>query len=47
MISPEKDLIKPQPSIVNTAHGISDRVVLTTIAVIPEPTSNPTRGNSD
>jgi hypothetical protein len=46
MISPKKDLIKPQPSIVNATHGISDAVVLTTIAVVPEPTSNPIRENS-
>jgi hypothetical protein len=47
MISPEKDLIKPQPSIVNPAYGISDGVVLTTIVVVPELKSNPIRGNSD
>lgn len=47
MISTEKNLIKPQPSIVNAAHRISDGVVLTTIVVAPKPTSNHIRGNSD
>jgi hypothetical protein len=47
MISTEKNLIKPQPSIVNAAHRISDGAVLTTTVIAPKPTSNHIRGNSD